>query len=463
MAAIITEKDKKISFKPIPTTKTSHTPKNHSIIKLKEVEIELDRTQLLAFIIDNNLDTKVNESTIEELFKENDKENTGKVNKYDILEYYSKNRPSQEIESRADIAIKKLKKLRKKLVKQQDSQSIEDINWIISSILLNKWDDPEEFQSEGQEADAYKLYSQAQDSISKTIDIKRITHNSFKFSKVSNYTNSVKNRDNVSEISYKTNNLQGNEETLKHKRLHEARKSIISSTTEFLGAAKKLHKASNDGNENIISLNNNLITESIVENSTKQIINCNDSLKVNLGEERRSTINSVAPKIANEIIKCLNKVEEFSFNIFELDELVKTNSLLYISNEIFSMLNFYEDVINELKFRKFVSTISEGYSRNASYHNDLHAADVLQTTFILIEKGNIYYRCSLIEIDYIAILLSAICHDFRHPGIGNPYIINSGHVIALNFNGKNLSINFIYYNYFIRHFSIRKLSCSRKL
>lgn len=160
-----------------------------------------------------------------------------------------------------------------------------------------------------------------------------------------------------------------------------------------------------------------------------------ESIKVNLGE-RRSTINSVTPKIAGEVCNILLKIEDIEFNIFELDKLVGKDSMLYMSNEIFQNLYFFEDVIDEMKFRKFICKVIEGYDRKVAYHNDLHAADVLQTLYVMMEKGSIYYKISLIEIDYMAVLLSAICHDLKHPGIGNPYLINSKNEIAMIYNGK---------------------------
>jgi hypothetical protein len=101
--------------------------------------------------------------------------------------------------------------------------------------------------------------------------------------------------------------------------------------------------------------------------------------------------------------------------------------------------------------------ITNGYYRESPYHNDIHAADVLQTTYVIMEKGSFYYKCSLSEHDYLAILLSAICHDFKHPGIGNSYLVNSIHPIALYYNGKKQ------YIYLLRLFTFRKLSYIRNI
>ena len=165
--------------------------------------------------------------------------------------------------------------------------------------------------------------------------------------------------------------------------------------------------------------------------------NCDESVRVNFGDrDRRPSVNSINLKVENEANNILCKVEDFDFNIFELNDLVGKHTMIYVAHEIFNSLYFYEDVINEKVFRNFVMKISDGYNRDVKYHNDLHATDVLQTVFVLMEKGNVYYKCQLMEMDYIAILVSAICHDYKHPGIGNSYLVNSKHSIAMSFNGN---------------------------
>lgn len=149
-----------------------------------------------------------------------------------------------------------------------------------------------------------------------------------------------------------------------------------------------------------------------------------------------SSEDIINPVLIGKLNESLNKIEGFDFDIFELDDLINRKSLYYVSHEIFSMLNFYDDLIPESIFKSFIEEITEGYSRNIPYHTDLHACDVLQTCYCIMEKGSIYYTCALTELDYISVLLSAICHDYKHPGMGNSYLINSVNMIALDFNGK---------------------------
>jgi hypothetical protein len=72
-----------------------------------------------------------------------------------------------------------------------------------------------------------------------------------------------------------------------------------------------------------------------------------------------------------------------------MDSLVKRKTLRYISFEIFNKYNFFEEVLDEEKYYNFISALTEGYDRNIAYHNDLHGADVLQTIYVMLEKGNL--------------------------------------------------------------------------
>jgi hypothetical protein len=94
-------------------------------------------------------------------------------------------------------------------------------------------------------------------------------------------------------------------------------------------------------------------------------------------------------KVAKKVTELLSKIDSYDFNIFELDSLIGKKSLRFLLYEIFNRYNFFGEIVNEKKYKSFIDKIAEGYSRQIVYHNDLHAADVLQTIFIMIEKGNL--------------------------------------------------------------------------
>jgi len=84
----------------------------------------------------------------------------------------------------------------------------------------------------------------------------------------------------------------------------------------------------------------------------------------------------------------LQTINDFNFDIFKFDEICRNNSLYYYTFELFGKYEFFSN-IDESVFKKFIHTIKDGYPRTNSYHNDLHATDVLQTCVTIFEHGNL--------------------------------------------------------------------------
>ena len=87
---------------------------------------------------------------------------------------------------------------------------------------------------------------------------------------------------------------------------------------------------------------------------------------------------------------------------------------------------------------KFPGEIREGYL-NAnfagafkSYHTFAHALDVMLTCHCILETG--LGKFFLKEEERTALILAAISHDVLHPGLSNPYFVNTKHEIALKYN-----------------------------
>ncbi len=338
---------------------------------------------------------------INTIFKELDKLGTGSVKRTSFFGFISKNKDlvktsiKKEVDffyqSAGEKIILKLKNLKLFCLSQNNEDAIEDINWIIET-LTNK--DINDYDVNELGADAVytlKQYSKAEDTAQRVSDLKKVTQG-YQTSSKKTLTNSSMNKSKQDSLN-KINNDTDKKSNL--------RNSLFSSI--------KVRPSKEDYNDNY-NYNNH------VENS----------------------INTLDIKNIHLLNESLSKYEDFDFDIFELDQIAGKSSLLYLSREIFDSLYFFVDLIPEMKFRNLISEITKGYSRESKYHNDLHAADVLQTVYILMEKGNIYYNCELTELDYLSILLSAIIHDYKHPGYNNSYLINSIHSIAICFNGKNI-------------------------
>jgi hypothetical protein len=153
--------------------------------------------------------------------------------------------------------------------------------------------------------------------------------------------------------------------------------------------------------------------------------------------EKKETIPSINKyniPFNEENLYELYNLDDKDFNIFEFEQKVgKENTLPLIGKYIFEYFNFGE-IMNKGKFNNWCKKISEGYNRNNSYHTDLHAADVAHSCFIYFKMGLINEKIKLDKSSICALFLSCICHDYKHPGLNNNYLIETNNTIAINFN-----------------------------
>lgn len=133
---------------------------------------------------------------------------------------------------------------------------------------------------------------------------------------------------------------------------------------------------------------------------------------------------------------CLSKIEQPNFNIINYEKEVGYNNVLQsVSCYIFITLGLYNEV-NFSNFEKSLYEITNGYKKSNSYHNSIHAADVEQTVFTYLIYGNIHKFLNLSNLDICSILISAIIHDYKHPGRTNQFLINTNDNLAILYNGK---------------------------
>lgn len=77
-------------------------------------------------------------------------------------------------------------------------------------------------------------------------------------------------------------------------------------------------------------------------------------------------------------------------------------------------------------FLALVSTLEDHYVKDNPFHNSLHAADVAQSTNVLLNTPALENVFTPLEI--CAALFAACVHDVDHPGLTNQFLINSSTV-----------------------------------
>ena len=159
-------------------------------------------------------------------------------------------------------------------------------------------------------------------------------------------------------------------------------------------------------------------TSSPIRNKSNGIISKD---KADESPEHRTSPNLTKYKIQKKIIyddmnklnEPGNNIEDKNFDIFVLSNKVgKENVLPLIGNE----------------------KISKGYINTNYYHNCLHASDVAHTCYIYFKEGAVNEKIGLNKKSICAVFLSSFCHDFKHPGFNNNYLIETKHPLSFKYN-----------------------------
>lgn len=131
-----------------------------------------------------------------------------------------------------------------------------------------------------------------------------------------------------------------------------------------------------------------------------------------------------------------------NFDVFSYAEQIGRENMM--KQIVLSILG-YKDMINLLKsnhLSNFVEELRIGYTSEkfAFYHNDYHSCDVMQGTFDVIRTGRLDDIAELTASDILSVVFAALIHDFKHPGLNNGFLINTKNDIAIQFNGKFITI-----------------------
>ena len=120
---------------------------------------------------------------------------------------------------------------------------------------------------------------------------------------------------------------------------------------------------------------------------------------------------------------CLDKADEWEFNVFELEREADGLPLQVLSWHLFMKHKIMEEFnLDQLKFINFIRAIESGHQENP-YHNATHVADVLQSMHCLLSRGGISKFVTRFE--KFAGLFAAIVHDFEHRGFNNDFLIKT--------------------------------------
>lgn len=138
--------------------------------------------------------------------------------------------------------------------------------------------------------------------------------------------------------------------------------------------------------------------------------------------------------------KDLEDINKWGLNIFRVAEHSHNRPLTCIMYTIFQE----RDLMRTFKiptdtFVTFMLTLEGHYHSDVAYHNSLHAADVAQSTHILLSTPAL--DAVFTDLEILAAIFAAAIHDVDHPGVSNQFLINTNSELALMYNDESVLEN----------------------
>ncbi|XP_031710503.1 cAMP-specific 3',5'-cyclic phosphodiesterase 4C isoform X3 [Anarrhichthys ocellatus] len=140
------------------------------------------------------------------------------------------------------------------------------------------------------------------------------------------------------------------------------------------------------------------------------------------------------------LAKELEDVNRWGIDIFKVSEYSGNRPLTVTMYTIFQE----RDLLKSFKipadtFITFMMTLEDHYHADVAYHNNIHAADVVQSTHVLLSTPAL--EAVFTDLEILAALFSSAIHDVDHPGVSNQFLINTNSELALMYNDSSVLEN----------------------
>lgn len=137
----------------------------------------------------------------------------------------------------------------------------------------------------------------------------------------------------------------------------------------------------------------------------------------------------------------LSAIGDWNFDTLEFSNRCGKEPMLQMGMHIYNDLGLVQTFnIDENVLGEFLRTAEDKYIRENYYHNNIHAADVTNSSMFLLSNG-LYKRGSMADIEVLALITASLCHDIAHPGLNNAFLVASKHPLAFKYNDSSVLEN----------------------
>ncbi|XP_030640092.1 cAMP-specific 3',5'-cyclic phosphodiesterase 4D [Chanos chanos] len=142
----------------------------------------------------------------------------------------------------------------------------------------------------------------------------------------------------------------------------------------------------------------------------------------------------------SQLAKEIEDINKWGLDIFKVAEYSGNRPLTVIMYTIFQerdLLKTFKIPVNT--FITFMMTLEDHYHSDVAYHNNIHAADVVQSTHVLLSTPAL--EAVFTDLEIMAALFASAIHDVDHPGVSNQFLINTNSELALMYNDASVLEN----------------------
>ncbi|XP_044528293.1 cAMP-specific 3',5'-cyclic phosphodiesterase 4C isoform X1 [Gracilinanus agilis] len=140
------------------------------------------------------------------------------------------------------------------------------------------------------------------------------------------------------------------------------------------------------------------------------------------------------------LAKELKDTNRWGLDVFKVAELSGNRPLTAIMYSIFQerdLLKTFRIPADTLV--TYLLTLEDHYHADVAYHNSIHAADVAQSTHVLLSTPAL--EAVFTDLEILAAIFASAIHDVDHPGVSNQFLINTNSELALMYNDASVLEN----------------------
>ncbi|XP_068032284.1 3',5'-cyclic-AMP phosphodiesterase 4D isoform X5 [Anomalospiza imberbis] len=140
------------------------------------------------------------------------------------------------------------------------------------------------------------------------------------------------------------------------------------------------------------------------------------------------------------LAKELEDLNKWGLQVFRVAELSGNRPLTVIMHAIFQerdLLKTFKIPVDTLI--TYLMTLEDHYHADVAYHNNIHAADVVQSTHVLLSTPAL--EAVFTDLEILAAIFASAIHDVDHPGVSNQFLINTNSELALMYNDSSVLEN----------------------